>query len=154
MEEGRDEAGELAGVLENSPGPKRTRRNHEALSAKSLPSTDTKCPLTLRFTIRWSLSLSLPRDMSRALYRLKGAKSAFRPPHESSTLREPGTKGCRTYPAVVILPQAATTTPSPDLPSRPRELPTALAGAPQSLHSLPQEHSQRIAMAPSWLAPA
>ena len=86
-------------------------------------------------------SLSLPHDTSRALYRLKGAKSAFRPPHESSTLREPGTKGCRTYPAVVILPQAATTTPSPDLPSRPRELPTALAGAPQSLHSLPQEHS-------------
>ena len=60
-------------------------------------------------------SLSLPHDMSRTLYRLKGAKGAFRPPHESSTLREPGTKGCRTYPAVVILPQAATTTPSPEL---------------------------------------
>ena len=56
------------------------------------------------------LSLSLPHDMSRALYRLKGAKGAFRPPHESSTLREPETKGWRTYPAVVILPQAATTT--------------------------------------------
>ena len=63
-----------------------------------------------------TLSLShMIIDMSRTLYRLKGAKGAFRPPHESSTLREPGTKGCRTYPAVVILPQAATTTPSPDL---------------------------------------
>ena len=99
-------------------------------------------------------SLSLPHGMSRALYRLKGAKGAFRPPHESSTLREPETKGCRTYPAVVILPQAATTTPSPDLPSRPRELPTTLAGTPQSLHSLPQEHSQRITVTPSRLAPA
>ena len=83
------------------------------------------------------LSLSLPHDMSRALYRLKGAKGAFRPPHESSTLREPEAKGCRTYPAVVILPQAATTTPSPDLPSRPRELPAALTCAPHSHHSLP-----------------